>query len=333
MSAAGAAAAWPLAPMKAGSGALPHGSDWVYEPKWDGHRALIRLRPATGGDAGSWGRLDVVSSTGKPRTEQWPFIAAELPALVTVAPSGRAVGDGSTILDGEVIAYGDDGRHSFGLVGRTDRRHALVLFDVLRLDGLDLTGRPWHERRELLEHRVRAGGSVQITPVTDDAEAMEAATRAQRFEGVIAKRRDSLYLPGRRTPAWFKVKWRLEQEFVVGGYKVGEGNRDRTFGSLLLGVRPRRGDSNLVFAGAVGTGFTEATLSSINQRLRALTVDTCPFTAVPVLPGGRGRLRWVRPELVAQVAFGEWTDAGILRHPAFLGLRDDKDPGDVVRET
>lgn len=307
--------------MKAVPGALPFGDAWVYEPKWDGHRALVRLRG---------GRVDVVSSTGKPRAEMWPWIGATVPAIV---------GADDVVLDGEVVAYGDDGRHSFGLVGRPDRRHSLVLFDVLRLDGDDLTRCPWHERRALLDGLVRPAGSISITPVSDDAELIEAATRAQHFEGVIAKRRDSLYVPGKRSSSWIKAKWRHEQEFVIGGYKVGEGNRSDTFGSLLLGVYPEAlatgddGIGTLQFVGAVGTGFDDATLRSLTAMLASRESGRCPFTEVPVLPGGRGRLRWVRPELVAQVSFGEWTADDILRHAVFLGLREDKPSSAVVRET
>jgi bifunctional non-homologous end joining protein LigD len=302
---------WPVAPMKATNGRMPSDpSGWVAEPKWDGHRAIARVV----GD-----RIDIVSSTGKPRTQQWPW-------LVTAV---RNAVDGDAILDGEVIAYGDDGRHSFQAVGRADRAHSFVVFDLLSLGDTVLVDVPWHERRELLESSVTGRGSVSITPVTDDLDAMVAVTKAQRYEGVIVKRTDSVYLPGRRTSSWVKVKYRYEQEMVVGGYKVGEGNRSGTFGSLLVGVYEP--DGGLRFVGAVGTGFDDSTLDAVLARLRPLATDVCPFTTVPKLPG-RPMLRWVRPELVAQVSFAEWTDGGGIRAPSFLGLRDDKDPRDVVRE-
>lgn len=296
--------------MKATNGRMPPGAGWVAEPKWDGHRAIARV---------AGGRIDVVSSTGKPRTEQWPWLAAALRESVA----------GDAIVDGEVIAYGDDGRHSFQAVGRADRAHSFVAFDVLALDGRVLIDVPWQERRSLLESAVTAGGSVSITPVTDDIEAMVAVTKAQRYEGVIVKRTDSVYLPGRRTSSWVKVKYRYEQEMVIGGYKVGEGNRSGTFGSLLVGVYEP--DGGLRFVGAVGTGFDDSTLDAVLAQLRPLATVDCPFTSVPKLPG-RPNLRWVRPELVAQVSFAEWTDGGGIRAPSFLGLRDDKDPRDVVRE-
>jgi bifunctional non-homologous end joining protein LigD len=157
---------------------------------------------------------------------------------------------------------------------------------------------------------------------------MEAATRAQRFEGMVAKRASSTYQSGRRAPSWVKVKFRNEQEMVVGGYKFGEGNRHGLFGSLLVGVHDDSGA--LQFVGAVGTGFNDKTLRSVMAELRRLQTDTSPFAEPPKLP--RGSYRWVRPELVAQVGFLEWTEGGGIRAPVFLGLRDDKPPSEVVRE-
>jgi bifunctional non-homologous end joining protein LigD len=290
--------------------AVPRGDVWAYEPKWDGHRVLT-VREGE--------RFDAVSSTGKPKLPQWPWLAAAV----------RAATDHDVVLDGEVIAYDDDGRHTFQSVGRADRRHAYVVFDVLALDGRDLRGLPWSERRAALEASVRAAGPLTITPVSDDPEAMEAATRAQHFEGVIAKRADSTYQAGKRGPAWVKVKYRNEQEMVVGGYKLGEGNRTGLFGSLLVGVHDDTGA--LRFVGAVGTGFNDRTLRQVMAELRARETDVNPFTGVPKMP--RGTCRWVRPELVAQVGFMEWTEGGGIRAPVFLGLRDDKPAAAVVRET
>ena len=302
---------WPIAPMKAVSATtMPTAGDWVYEPKWDGHRVLARRRG---------NRFDAVSSTGKPKDVQWPWLA----------PVVTAATEHDVILDGEVIAYAEDGRHSFQLVGSRQHRHAYVVFDILLLDGRECLGLPWTERRELLLATVAPTDRLSITPVSDDAEAMEAATRAQRFEGVIAKRPASTYQPGRRSPTWVKVKYRYQQEMVIGGYKLGEGNRLGSFGSLLVGVHDDSGD--LQFGAAVGTGFTDKTLREVLAELRARESDTCPFAVRPKLP--RGSFQWVRPELVAEVAFHEWTRDGGLRAPVYLGLRDDKAPEDVVRET
>lgn len=307
----GGVVTWPIAPMKAVSAStVPPGGNWVYEPKWDGHRVLVRRR----GD-----RFDAVSSTGKAKDTQWPWLATVVGAAT----------DLDVILDGEVIAYGDDGRHSFQLVGRSDRRHAFVVFDILFVGGVECMSRPWHERRAMVVETVQPSDRLSITPVSDDSGAMVEATRAQQFEGVIAKRPNSTYQPGRRSPSWVKVKYRYEQEMVIGGYKLGEGNRTGSFGSLLVGVYDSVGD--LQFVSAVGTGFNDATLRTIMTQLRARITDQCPFALPPKLP--RASFQWVRPDLVAQVAFHEWTDGGGLRAPVFLGLRDDKRPEDVVRET
>ena len=301
-------AQWPIAPMKATSGKLPRGEAWMYEPKWDGHRVIVRTR----GD-----RIEAVSSNGIDRTARWPWLAEAVRSSIAA----------DVILDGEIIALDDDGRHSFQLVGRPDRPHAFIVFDMLAVDGKELMGRPWRERRDLLEDRVTPTPPLSITPVTDDADALMEATLANGFEGIIAKRSDSTYLPGRRTPSWIKVKHRREQEVVIGGYLLGEGNRSTSFGSLLVGVYERQ---KLRFAGAVGTGFNEVTLRMLQARFAELHTETCPFDPEPKLP--RGKARWLRPELVAQVTFGEWTEAGSLRHPVYLGLRDDKSPKKVIRE-
>ena len=299
---------WPVAPMKATSGRLPHGQVWRYEPKWDGHRVIVRMR----GEC-----VDAVSSSGQDRIERWPWLADAV----------RASSAKDVILDGEVIAMDDDGHHSFQLVGRGDRPHGLVVFDILGLGDRDLLTVPWLERRGLLENNVHPAPPLSITPVSDDADVMMTATKSNGFEGVIAKRVDSIYLAGRRTPSWIKVKHRFEQEFVIGGFSRGDGSRATSFGSILVGVYDA---GTLRFAGAVGTGFNEVTLRSMQRRFTELTIDECPFDSVPKLV--RGRAVWLRPELVAQVSFAEWTEAGHLRHPVVVGLRDDKDPADVVRE-
>jgi bifunctional non-homologous end joining protein LigD len=301
---------WPIAPMKATNGRLPRGADWWYEPKWDGHRALVRVHA---------GKVDAISSTGQPRMDRWRFLARV----------GEVVTVDNVVLDGEVVAMGEDGRHSFQLVGRPDRPHALVAFDLLVDRGKDIFSMPWRERRDRLEQVMSRTSQFFITPVSDDADSIMKATRDNGFEGVIAKRADSIYLPGRRTTAWIKVKHRYEQEMVIGGYLLGEGNRSTSFGSLLVGVYEQ---GVLRYVGAVGTGFDDATLSDVWGKLRKLERTECPFDPLPVIVRGKWRARWVKPELVAQVRFAEWTEGGSVRHPVFLGLRTDKDPRRVVRE-
>ncbi|MEO6125272.1 MAG: non-homologous end-joining DNA ligase [Ilumatobacteraceae bacterium] len=301
---------WPIAPMKASSGRFPSGDAWVFEPKWDGHRALVRI---------SNGRIDAVSSTGQPRMERWPWMVELLDAI--------AADVDDIVLDGEAIAAGEDGKHSFQSVGRVDRNHSFVAFDILELNGRDLTRIPQWERRDVLTVSVKPTSAMMVTPVTNDGEALMTATKSIGFEGVIAKRKDSIYLPGKRTPNWIKIKHRTEQEFVIGGYLVGDGSRSTSFGSLLLGVHD--GDE-LRFAGAVGTGFSDVALQQLRDRLQSRNSIACPFTPVPKIVTGKAR--WVVPDLVVQVAFTEWTEDAHLRHPVYLGLREDKKAADVVRE-
>lgn len=299
---------WPIAPMKATSGQLPRGATWVYEPKWDGHRALVRIAD---------GQVDAASSSGQPRIQRWPWLAA-----VASCVQGADV-----VLDGEVVALDDNGRHSFELVGRADRPHAFVVFDVLAAGGRDLRSRPWSERRAMLEAIVEPTPQIFITPVTDDADALMTATRANGFEGIIAKRNDSIYQPGRRATSWVKVKHRCEQEMVVGGYLIGEGSRSESFGSLLVGVYD---NGALRFVGAVGTGFNDQALRALRTSLDERESRECPFEPAPKLP--RNKARWVDPDLVAQVSFANWTLGGSIRHPVYLGLREDKLASEVVRE-
>lgn len=296
--------------MKATSGRLPIGAAWVYEPKWDGHRAVVRVRG---------GRVDAASSTGRNRTDSWTWLPDAL---------GTMSGSDDCVLDGEVVAFGDDGVHSFQLVGDPSRDHAFVVFDLLRSGATDLFDLPWSERRERLVDLIDAGPSLIVTPVSSDGPLMFDVTAGQGLEGVVAKRTDSRYLPGRRTTSWVKVKHRRTQEFVVGGVLRGAGRRASTFGSLLLGAHDELGGP-LRFVGAAGSGLTDSTLSELWARVPALTRDGCPFDPEPALP--RGTATWLEPILVAQVEFAEWTAGGHLRHPVFRGLRDDVDPTAVTR--
>jgi bifunctional non-homologous end joining protein LigD len=168
-----------------------------------------------------------------------------------------------------------------------------------------------------------------------DGPTLLEAAEGQGMEGIVAKRTGSRYLPGRRTADWVKVKLQRRQEMVVGGWATGQGERSGTLGSLLVGYQvpadAPRGERTLRYGGRVGTGFTGVVLAELRDRLTELATPTCPFTPPPP----RDRIRdahWVRPELVAEVGFGNWTDEGLLRHPVYLGLRIDKDPQDVVRE-
>ena len=271
------------------------------------------------------------SSRGLDATASFP----ELAALASLAPV-------EAVLDGEVVALDDEGRPSFGRLqhrmhvssaAEAVRRSAevpvaYVVFDLLALNGHDLTGRPWHERRRLLDQL--AGDlppGVDVATVYDDGEGLLEAARARGLEGVVAKRRDAPYLPGGRVRTWVKVKVRLHDEMVVGGWSGGIGNREGRLGSLLFGYHdgpggpPLRGPGRVRLRGPSWPG---------SRRLAPLATDTCPFDPPPP-PLHRKGAHWVRPEMVVEIEYGEWTAEGRLRHPVYLGERNDKDPQDVVR--
>jgi bifunctional non-homologous end joining protein LigD len=308
-----------VAPMLARTGNLPRDDHkWAYEIKWDGVRGIAYI---------DGGRLRLEARSGRDITARYP----ELREL------GRALAGRQAVLDGEVVAFDADGRPSFQkLQGRmhltsehTVRRLAqsdpvhYVIFDLLWLDGRSLMGEPYTERRErLLE--LGLNGSTWRTPANHvgDGAAMLEASRAQGLEGIIAKRLEAPYAPGRRTPAWVKVKNVLETDVVVGGWLPGEGKRSGRFGALVVGFYE---DGELKYAGRVGTGFDEAELSRLGRLFEGIARADSPFS-------GRQPPRethFVDPVLIAHVGYGEWTQTRTLRHPRYLGLRDDIDPETV----
>jgi bifunctional non-homologous end joining protein LigD len=308
-------------PMLATSGALPTGPGWGYELKWDGVRLLV--------DCGPDG-LKLTSRRGND-------VAGAYPELLGIA---QACPD--MLLDGEVVALAD-GKPSFAALQsrmhvrspQQARRLAqttpvtFFAFDVLRLYGVDLTARPYSERRSTLERLDLHGPHWTVPPAFDDGPATAAAAKQNGLEGVVAKRLTSAYRPGARSNDWIKVKFGRRQEFVVGGWEHGEGVRANKIGSLLLGTYDDGG--NLVYAGQVGTGFTDAALTRIGRRLGPLSQLWPPFLLVP--PDVRGReITWVTPEVVVDVEFAEWTPDGRLRFASFQGERNDKDPREVRRE-
>jgi bifunctional non-homologous end joining protein LigD len=242
------------------------------------------------------------------------------------------------------VAFGEDGRPDFQRLqsrmhvqsAATQRRLAesvpvvYVLFDLLWLDGHPLLARPYDERRAALEELALDGPSWRTPPVSrDDPGPIVAFVQAQQLEGVVAKRLDSRYEPGRRTAAWIKAKFHLRQELVVGGWTEGQGRRDGSLGALLLGYHVSSGGP-LAYAGKVGTGFSDRELVRLQGILRPLARDESPFAAGPK-PPTRGS-HWVEPVVVAEIRFTEWTHDGTVRHPSYLGTRDDRDAADVVRE-
>jgi bifunctional non-homologous end joining protein LigD len=297
--------------MRAVSADLPHDDErWAYEVKWDGYRTIAFVHD---------GRVRLQSSNGLDATARYP----ELGRLAEGVHASRA------ILDGEVVILDDAGRPRFELLQRHEGVAAFVAFDLLSLDGHDVIAEPYERRRALLAQAFEAGAGRQVTAhhVGHGADLLSAAV-AQGLEGLMAKRLGSPYQPGKRSPLWRKIKHRRRQELVVGGWSPGEGKRSGALGALLVGYFE---GSGLRFGGGVGTGFDERTLRQLTATLRSLEIDVCPFDPPPPRPYLRGA-HWVRPELVVEVAFAEWTREGIVRQASFLGVRDDKAAADVVRE-
>jgi bifunctional non-homologous end joining protein LigD len=307
--------------MLATPGALPTGPGWAYELKWDGVRVLVDVGPEGFG---------MTSRRGNDVSAAYP----ELAGLRDACPD--------ILLDGEVVAL-SDGRPSFAaLQNRMHVRSAsqarrlagtipvtYFAFDILRLYGVDLTARPYAERRSTLERLELSGPNWTVPPAFDDGPATIAAAEQNGLEGVVAKRLAAPYRPGARSADWIKVRIGNRQEFVVGGWEAGEGGRAGGIGALLLGYYDAAG--TLRYAGQVGTGFTARKLVELGDRLSLLRRPANPFADMP--PEVRGRaLTFVDPELVVEVEFAEWTPEGRLRFASFQGERDDKDPQEVRRE-
>jgi bifunctional non-homologous end joining protein LigD len=293
---------------------LPSGDGWLFEPKWDGYRALAYVR---GGEA------TLRSRRGNDLSTRFATVAKELP---------KALRTPDAVVDGEVCALDENGRPSFSAMQQGKPGTALVyeIFDVLEIDGEELCALPLTERRQRLEQLVIPSRTIQVSGAFEDGAALLEAAKEQGLEGVMAKKATSRYQAGSRGRDWLKIKTHGEQEFVVVGYTKGEGRRARTFGSLVLAVNENR---SLRWVGNVGTGFTEKTIAGLLAALEPLRIDESPLAVVPKMPKVRkADVVWVRPELVAQVKFAEWTHDGHLRAPVFLGLRDDKEAAEVHEE-
>ena len=293
------------------------GGDWLLERKLDGERCVARK-------LGSDVRLE--SRSGKDLTSTYPEVCAAV-----AAQRSRDL-----LLDGEVVAY-DGEQTSFtrlqqrlGVTSPSPEqvtKYPVVycVFDLLKVDGEDITDRPLVERRARLMSSIRWTPALQHTETwRDDSQRRFAAACRSGWEGLIAKRADAPYVGG-RSKDWLKLKCVWEQEFVIGGYTDPVGSRT-DFGALLVGYYE---DGSLRYAGKVGTGYTKATLHDLGIRLRKLETAEPAFVDVRPVPRGT---HWTRPKLVAQIGFAEWTTDARLRQPRFLGLRDDKSPADVVRE-
>jgi bifunctional non-homologous end joining protein LigD len=299
--------------LAATSETLPEGPGWTYEPKWDGFRAIVTV---------SGGEVTLTSRNAKDLTERFREAARAAKLAVRVADA---------VLDGEICALDEQGRSRFSLLQEGTGTLALVVFDLLELESEPLLELPLEERRARLAELVdSSAANVFVSPTFDDGEALLEAAREQELEGVVAKRLDSHYQPGRRSTDWRKVKVRGRQEVVVAGYTKGQGRRSRGFGALVLGVHEAGG---LRWIGNVGTGFTDAEIERVLELLKPLERADSPFPEPPKMPRvRRSDVVWVEPRLVAEVEFAEWTREGRLRAPVYLGLREDKTASDVRRE-
>jgi bifunctional non-homologous end joining protein LigD len=293
--------------------AVPKGSGWLFEVKWDGYRALATVVEA---------EAALTSRRGNDLTERFPGVAKEV---------ARAVKTPSCVLDGEVCALDEEGRASFSEMQKGGQTLVYYVFDVLELEGESLLARPLTERRSRLEDLLdRRNKTVRLSEAFGDGEALLEAAKEQELEGIIAKRADSTYQPGKRARDWLKVKTHGRQEFIIAGYTKGQGRRSGRLGSLILAVR-RGGE--LSYVGNCGTGFTDKEIDKLMRRLRPLERSTAPFAVVPKMPKvKKGDVVWVTPKLVCEVEFSEWTHDGRLRAPSYQGLREDKAADEVRRE-
>jgi bifunctional non-homologous end joining protein LigD len=322
-----------IVPMMAKLSRLPRNDEgWAYEIKWDGVRAILYCEG---------GRVRLTSRNLRDVTSQY----LELRGV------GRELGSREVVLDGEVVAFDEDERPNFGLlqhrmhVGSESTVRRLMktipvvymIFDVLYLDGHSTMDLPYEERRELLAG-LELDGSHWRTPAhhIGDGEAMVEASREQGLEGIVAKRLDSRYEPGRRSGAWLKVKNRPSQEVVVGGWLPGQGRREDRIGSLAVGyydmtraeAEAKGAEQQLRYAGNVGSGFKEKDLEKLATLLGPLRREASPFEGRQPPKG----TVFVEPNIVVEVEFAQWTRTNTLRAPSYKGVRDDKDPQDVVLE-
>jgi bifunctional non-homologous end joining protein LigD len=296
---------------------LPSGREWTYEVKWDGYRTLaLKAGP----------RVKLLSRNLKDATAQYAAVARDAAGIHAE----------SALLDGEIVALDEDGRPSFQALHH-QAAHALVYyaFDALHVDGRDLIKTPLEERRSVLAGLIEDTRVLGSDPLPGSPEQIEHAVRGLELEGVVAKRRGSLYEPGRRSPSWVKVKFNRRQEFVVGGYKPNASS----FESLVVGYYE---GSALLFTGRVRAGLTPHARAEIFRRIARDQIARCPFADLPSSHSGHWgegvtaedmlKLRWVKPRLVVEVSFVEWTRDGALRHSEFLAIRDDKRPREVRRD-
>ena len=296
---------------------LPEGAEWLYELKFDGYRALVLKDGA---------QVSILSRNRKDLTRSYPSVCA----------SARKLKARRALLDGEIVAHDPEGRPSFQALQHTAQPRTIVYyaFDLLHLDGEDLTQRPLERRRAMLPRVLADSGFVLSQELPGSAAKVVGAVRSFGLEGVIGKRRDSTYEPGERSGAWVKLKLDLQQEFVIGGLRADGAKVD----ALLVGYYV---GEELRFAAKVRAGFVARLRRDLLLKLKPLATSRCPFSDLPTARSHWGggvtaedmrELVWVKPRLVAQVRFVQWTADGHLRHAVFIGLRSDKRARDVRRE-
>ena len=299
---------------------LPEGPDWLYELKFDGYRALILKTADT---------VEIRSRNNRDLSEMYPGIKT----------AGARLRADNALVDGEIVALDSEGRPSFQVLqhrsAHANHHIAFYAFDVLHLDGSDLLDEPLQKRRARLPKLIESSGLMLSKDLPGRAADIVAAVRAMGLEGVIAKRRDSTYEPGERSGAWQKLKLELEQEFVVGGYRPGNNGMD----ALLVGYYS---GSRLMFAGKVRAGFVPHARRQLTAKLKPLHTERCLFMNLPDTKPSRWgggvtleqmrEMQWVKPQLVVQIRFVEWTAEGRLRHAVYVGERADKAARKVRRE-
>jgi DNA ligase D-like protein (predicted ligase) len=301
---------------------LPEGVKWSYEIKLDGYRALgIKTD----------GKVQLRSRNDNDFSLRYLSIAKALASLPN-----------ETVVDGEVVALNEEGKPSFNTLQNLGSSKAPLfyyIFDVLILSGDNVTGEPLSKRRELLEGKVlpKLSEPIRYSPqLRASLEQLIASVKAQGLEGLVAKRLDSKYEPGLRSGAWQKMRLNKGQEFVVGGYTLS----DKNFDALVIGYYDGR---RLIYAARTRNGFTPASRQELFKKIKPLATDNCPFANLPEKKSGRwgagltaakmAECRWLKPKLVAQFEFVEWTSDNHLRHSKFVAIRDDKNPQDVRKET
>jgi len=294
---------------------MPRGEGWEFEIKWDGYRIVSRV---AGGEAELRTRKD------QDYTKRFANVAKEL---------AKALKTPDCVVDGEVCALDEEGRPSFSAMQQAKQGTPIVyyLFDLLEVEGEPLIDLPLSERRKrLLKLLDRRNRSVQFSESFDDGRVLLAEAKKRQLEGVMGKRLDARYLPGKRSRDWLKFKAHAEQEFVIAGYTKGQGRREGSFGALVLGAYE---GGELRWVGNVGTGFDEAEIERLLKKLKPRQRKGSPFAQEPKMPRVRkGDAAWVEPKLVAEVSFAEFTHDGRLRAPVYQGLREDKDATEVRRE-